>query len=200
VLVHLLRHGEPQGGARHWGGTDVALSSKGWEQMRAAVVGRSWDLIVSSPLRRCAAFAAALARELRARCRMDVDLREMSFGTWEGRSAGELMQTDPERLRLFWSDPSVHTPPGGESLAELRSRVLAAWQGLVTDPHSGRLLIVTHSGPIRLLRATQSCVPLSSLLSIEVPYAALIGIECLPDGSFAPDPGPRGPPSPKESL
>jgi len=188
MLVHLLRHGEPEGGARHCGETDVALSANGWEQMRTAVAARSWDLIVSSPLRRCASFAEALARELPARFRCDSDLREMSFGAWEGRSAAQLMETDPEGLRLFWSDPSVHTPPGGESLERLRSRVMSAWQRLVTDPNSGRLLIVTHSGPIRLLRAVQSHLPLASLLSIEVPYAALIGIECLPDGSVAPDP------------
>jgi alpha-ribazole phosphatase len=200
VLVHLLRHGEPEGGARHWGGTDVALSPNGWQQMRAAVGGRSWDLIVSSPLRRCAAFAEALARELPARCQYEPDLREMSFGQWEGRSAAELMQTDPESLRAFWSDPSVHTPPGGEPLAQLRSRVMAAWQRLVTDSHRVRLLIVTHSGPIRLLLAAQSRTPLSSLLSIDVPYAALIEIKYLPDRSFVPDPNAPGAPHSSESL
>src|SRR6476661_7781248 len=110
MLVHLLRHGETQGGARYSGGTDVALSSKGWLQMKTAVAGGYWDLIVSSPLRRCAAFAEALAQELGVSCRLEADLREMSFGTWEGYSTAELMQRDAERLRLFWSDPSVHTP------------------------------------------------------------------------------------------
>jgi alpha-ribazole phosphatase len=109
------------------------------------------------------------------------------------------MQTDPERLRLFWSDPSIHTPPGAEPLAQLHSRVMAAWQRLVTDQATGRLLIVTHSGPIRLLRAAQSCTPLSSLLSIEVPYAALVAIECLPHRNFAPDPDARSSPPQKES-
>jgi alpha-ribazole phosphatase len=179
MLVHLLRHGETEGGARHWGGTDVALSARGWQQMRAAVAGRSWDLIVSSPLRRCAAFAETLARDLGVRCRCDADLREMSFGEWEGRSAAELMQTDAERLRLFWADPGVHIPPGGESLAQLHSRVMAAWQRIVRTPQDGRVLIVTHSGPIRLLRAAQSSVPLSALLSIDVPHGALISIESL---------------------
>jgi alpha-ribazole phosphatase len=187
MLVHLLRHGETEGGARYCGGTDVALSWKGWQQMRGAVAGRAWDLIVSSPLRRCAAFAEALARELGVRCRYEAELREMSFGAWEGRSTAELMQTDAERLRFFWADPSAHTPPGGESLAQLHSRVMAAWRRIVTDRDSGRVLIVTHSGPIRLLRAAQSHTALSALLSIDVPHGALISIECLADGSVAPD-------------
>jgi alpha-ribazole phosphatase len=196
MRVHLLRHGETEGGARHWGGTDVALSWKGWRQMRAAVAGRCWDLIVSSPLRRCAAFAEALAQELGVRCRYEADLREMSFGEWEGRSAAELMQTDAERLRCFWSDPGAHTPPGGESLVQLHSRVMTAWQRIVTAQEGERLLIVTHSGPIRLLRAAQSRTALSALLSIDVPHGALISIECLADGSVAADPGaPRSLPS-----
>ena len=189
MLVHLLRHGETEGGARYWGGTDVALSWMGWRQMRAAVAGQSWDLIVSSPLRRCAAFAEALARELGVRCRYEADLREMSFGEWEGRSAAEIMQTDAEHLRLFWADPSAHTPPAGESLVQLHSRVMAAWQRIATDRDGERVLIVTHSGPIRLLRALQSRTALSALLGIDVPHGALFTIECLPDGSVAPDPG-----------
>ena len=185
MLVHLLRHGQTEGGARYWGGMDVALSSKGWLQMRTAVAGCSWDLIINSPLRRCAAFAEALAQERRVPCRLEADLREMSFGTWEGYSTAELMQRDAERLRLFWSDPSVHTPPGGEPLAEMHARVLAVWQRLSTATNRGRPLIVTHGGPIRVLRAVQSRTALSALLSIDVPHAALIGIECLPEGSIA---------------
>jgi len=187
MLVHLLRHGETEGGARYWGGTDVALSSRGWLQMRTAVAGGSWDLIVSSPLRRCAAFAQALAQERRVPCRLEADLREMCFGTWEGYSTAELMQRDAEGLRLFWSDPSLHTPPGAEPLAELHARVMAVWQGLTTASDCRHLLVVTHGGPIRVLRAVQSRTPLSALLSIDAPHATLIGIECLPNGSIAVD-------------
>jgi alpha-ribazole phosphatase len=187
MLVHLLRHGETEGGVRYWGRTNVALSSRGWLQMRTAVAGGCWDLIVSSPLRRCAAFAEALAQVLGVPCRLEADLREMCFGTWEGYSTAELMQRDAERLRLFWSDPSVHTPPGGEPLAELHARVMAVWQGLSTASDRGRLLIVTHGGPIRVLRAVQSRTPLSALLSIDAPHATVIGIERLPDGRVAAD-------------
>jgi alpha-ribazole phosphatase len=184
VVIHLLRHGETEGGPRYLGGTDVALSACGWQQMRTAVAGRSWDAIVSSPLRRCAEFAQALARELGVACRLEPELREMSFGAWEGRSASELMQIDAERLRLFWSNPGIHAPPGGETIPGLQARVMAAWRRLVTASNGERVLVVTHSGPIRVLRAAQSATALSALLSIEVPYASLLGMECRPDGSF----------------
>jgi len=189
LLLHLMRHGETAGGARYWGATDVALSWRGWRQMRAAVAGQSWDLIVSSPLRRCAPFAEALARELNVPCRQEADLREMSFGDWDGRSASEILKTDAERLRNFWEDPCRDSPPGGESLQGLRSRVTAACRRIVADREHRRVLLVTHAGPIRLLQAERLGTPLSNLLSIDVPHGSLITIDCLTDGSAAPVPG-----------
>jgi alpha-ribazole phosphatase len=189
LLVHLLRHGETEGGARYWGTTDVALSWKGWRQMRAAVAGRSWDLIVSSPLRRCAAFADALARELSVPCRYEADLREMSFGEWEGHSAAEIMRTDAEGLRRFWADPSLHAPPGGESLAQVHSRVMRARRRVLPSEAPKRTLIVTHGGPIRLLLAAESRTALSALLSIDVPHGSLTTIAYLGDGPHTPEPG-----------
>ena len=66
-----------------------------------------------------------------------------------------------------------------KSLAQLHARVMAAWQRIVTAHKDERVMIVTHGGPIRLLRAAQSGTALSALLSIDVPHGALIGIECL---------------------
>jgi alpha-ribazole phosphatase len=186
MRIHLLRHGEVQGGSRYWGETDVALSKIGWQQMRAAVAGQTWDFIASSPLRRCATFAEVLARELTVPFRLEAELREMSFGAWEGRSAFELMRSDPESLLRFWTDPSQHAPPGGETLAQLHARVWAVWQRLVVTYNPGRLLIITHGGPIRVLRGVEKQIPSADLLKIEVPHAALLAIDCLPDGRITP--------------
>jgi alpha-ribazole phosphatase len=191
VLLQLLRHGETEAGGRYFGSTDVALSVRGWEQMRAAVAGYSWERIISSPLQRCAAFAEAMAAERHLSCRYDEDLREISFGEWEGHSAAQLMQTDVERLRRFWSDPNAHPAPGGESLVRFHARVMAAWWRILSDPDRRRPLIITHGGPIRVLRAVQSGTPLSALLSIEVAHAALIAIESADDSCGATDPSAR---------
>jgi alpha-ribazole phosphatase len=184
MTVELLRHGQTQVRARYLGSTDVALSSTGWQQMRAAVAGRSWDLIVSSPLKRCAEFAAQLAHELGANCRLDADWREMSFGEWEGRSAAELLERDGERLRRFWANPAEQSAPGGEPLSALHARVVSAWRRIVDDPGFGPVLVVTHGGPMRVMRALQSGSASSALLSIDVPHAALWSIES-PAGQHA---------------
>ena len=62
TCIDLLRHGEPVGGRRYRGQIDDPLSDTGWQQMRAALADRrDWDIIYTSPLRRCAEFAGELA-------------------------------------------------------------------------------------------------------------------------------------------
>jgi alpha-ribazole phosphatase len=174
--VQLLRHGETCAGERFCGSTDVALSSLGWAQMRTAVQTDRFEQIVSSPLLRCLAFARELGERTGAPCRVDDDWRELYFGRWEGRTARELMQTDREALTSFWADPLRHAPPQGESLVELEARVMRAWSRVRAEACSGATLVVTHGGPLRVLRARVAGLPVSAALACDVPHATLLEI------------------------
>lgn len=88
--------------------------------MRTAVEGGRWDLLVSSPLQRCRAFAEELAQRQGIELELENDLRELHFGAWEGRSAASLMDGHSEALGRFWADPYAFTPPGGEPLSSSR--------------------------------------------------------------------------------
>jgi alpha-ribazole phosphatase len=186
--LQLMRHGATLAGDRYCGRTDVELSAHGWEQMRRAVAGRTWRFIVSSPLRRCAAFAAELAHASGARCRYDPDLREMCFGRWEGKSAAELMRVEPEALAAFWSDPVQHPPPGGESVEQLHKRVLQAWERVISAESSGTTLVITHGGPIRVLCGLRDGLPGNKLLAIDVAHATLIDMPVLETARVADSP------------
>ena len=172
TTVDLLRHGEPEGGNRYRGTLDDPLSSHGWEQMRSAVGNRNpWDVVVSSPLRRCADFARELATQLRLTLDIELDLREITFGDWEGRTITEIMRSTPQALELFWRDPVNHPPPGGEPLPVYAARVTAAWQA-VLERHAGRhVLIVGHGGMIRMVLQHVLGMPLQHVWRLEVPYA-----------------------------
>jgi len=172
TTVDLLRHGEPEGGNRYRGTLDDPLSPLGWEQMRAAVGARlPWDAIISSPLRRCADFARELAAQLRLPLDIEPDLREMTFGDWEGRTVTEIMCSTPQALELFWRDPVNHPPPGGEPLPVFAARVAATWQA-VLERHAGRhVLIVGHGGMIRMVLQHLLGIPLQYIWRLEVPYA-----------------------------
>ena len=81
------------------------------------------------------------------------------------------MRTDAQALARFWEDPWQHTPPAGESLAQLRARVLAAWQDIVAARST--TLVVTHGGPIRVIHCHVWGRPPARLLEIDVPLASL---------------------------
>ncbi|MBY8933798.1 alpha-ribazole phosphatase family protein [Pseudomonas fluorescens] len=183
--LDLLRHGETELGGGLRGSLDDALTEKGWLQMRAAVVeGGPWARIVSSPLQRCARFAAELGEQLNLSVHLDTDLQELHFGAWEGQSAAALMETDAEALGLFWADPYSFTPPQGEPVSEFAARVLAAVARLQSAYAGERVLLISHGGVMRLLLAQARGLPREQLLNVEVAHGALFALTVQADGSL----------------
>lgn len=173
TIVDMLRHGEPVGGKRYRGQVDDPLSERGWKQMRKAVgKRRPADVIVTSPLTRCRAFAEEVVRAHDLPLEVDGRFMEVGFGEWEGRTAKELMDADPEVLMRFWSDPIANTPPGAEPLTEFRDRVVAAWDDLLAR-HAGRqVLVVGHAGSMRMVIRHVLEMPLANVFRLQVGYAA----------------------------
>jgi len=185
LRLDLLRHGETELGGGLRGSLDDALTANGWTQMRAAVVeGGPWDRIVSSPLQRCARFAAELGEQLNLSVHLDKDLQELHFGAWEGQSAAALMETDAEALGLFWADPYGFTPPQGEPVSAFSARVLAAVARLQAAYAGERILLVSHGGVMRLLLAQARGLPREQLLNVEVGHGALFALTIEADGAL----------------
>lgn len=184
TFFDLLRHGEPVGGKKYRGQTDDPLSENGWRQMRAAVGDNfPWDVIVSSPLSRCAAFARELVARHGVPLELEARFMELGFGEWEGRTAAELLAQDPLRLTRFWQDPVRHAPPGGEPLAAFRERVVGAFDEALAR-HAGRhVLVVCHAGVIRLLVSHALDMPLARMFRIDVPDAAVSRIRVDANGA-----------------
>lgn len=168
--VDLLRHGDTgQRGFR--GHRDDPLTPRGWTQLRAAVVDGEWDAVVASPLQRCAAFARELAQARGLPLRLDPRWREYHFGQWQDMPVETLAREHGAALARFWADPAAHPPPGAEAFADFAARVRAAVEAL--GAHGGRVLVVTHGGPIRWLRCRAAGSPASCMSAIEVPHASL---------------------------
>ncbi len=152
TTLDFLRHGEPEGGRRYRGSRiDDPLSERGWQQMWQAVgEHRHWDLVVSSPLQRCLAFARALGeRHALPPVMVEPDFREVGFGRWEGLSPEEVQRQDPDGYQAFYRDPVHCRPDGAEDLLRFGRRVAQGYQRL-TEKHPGqRVLVVAHAGVIR---------------------------------------------------
>lgn len=181
--LDLLRHGETEQGGGLRGSLDDALTTQGWEQMRAAVAEAGpWQRIVSSPLQRCARFSEALAAQLGLPMQLEPDLQELHFGDWEGRSAAQVMETDAQGLGAFWNDPYTFTPPNGEAVADFSKRVLSAVHRLRQSFAGQRVLLVSHGGVMRLLLAQARGLPREQLLQVVVGHGALLSIQVAADG------------------
>lgn len=111
--------------------------------------------VFTSPLSRCRDLAAALAQDLEARLVVDVRLRELHFGAFEGRSWEELEQREPEALRRWMEAWKEAAPPGGEPLPALEARV-GAWLGERSEEELAASLLVGHAGVLRALRVLRS--------------------------------------------
>ncbi len=178
TTVDLLRHGEPEGGRRYRGQIDDPLSPKGWEQMRCAVGEHSpWDRILSSSLSRCSAFA----RELSDRHGLPLEehdtFTEIGFGAWEGRTAQELLEQDPDRLYRFWSDPMNNTPPGAETLGDFNRRIVGQWERTIEQYRGEHLLVVGHAGMMRMILSHILGMPMEKMFRLQIPNAGISRIQ-----------------------
>lgn len=174
LVVDLLRHGQLPGGDRFRGSVDDPLTGLGWRNLWRAVDGGEWDAIVTSPMQRCRIFSASLAVRHGLPWQIVEDLREISFGAWEGLTAEEVRRTAPEELGRFWDNPLSFTPPEGEPLPMFSARVLAAWRDILEQAAGERLLVVAHGGTLRMILAEVLGFPLQVCLkSMEWPYGGM---------------------------
>lgn len=183
TLMDLMRHGEPVGGSRYRGQMDDPLSATGWEQMRAAVGNRHpWDVIVSSPLSRCQAFAEELSGRHNIPLEIEPRLQELGFGSWQGKTKDEISCYDPGLLQRFYRDPMNNRPDDSEGLADFRTRIQSGWNDAL-NRHAGKhILMICHAGVIRMVLALILDIPLSNLFRIKVAQASITRIECLEQG------------------
>ncbi|HEX3673861.1 MAG TPA: histidine phosphatase family protein [Rhizomicrobium sp.] len=158
LTLYLVRHGECRHNveARVAGQSDSPLTARGIEHARAN--GRALKQIepdlanfqfISSPTHRTAATmelareAAGLTRDdyIADRRLMELDTGDNTFRVWAEVEAE--MKADPAYI-----DRWRYAHPGGESLADLHGRI-----GKFLPALTGNSVIVTHSGPMRMIRA-----------------------------------------------
>jgi alpha-ribazole phosphatase len=137
---------------RCYGSTDVPLDESKFATELPEIARQLPNpaLIVTSPLTRCRRLAEAInAQRRHADMQIEHDLRERSFGDWEGLRWDDIAYSQINAWRDNFLD---YTPPNGESVRALQTRVTAAWQRLST-PHTAPLIIIAHAGPLAVIRA-----------------------------------------------
>jgi alpha-ribazole phosphatase len=180
--LYLIRHAEVEHAAegRFFGHTDVGLSATGRLQAEA-LAGRlapePIDAVYASDLARARQSAAPLAAA-RGLAPVEVPaLREMAMGEWEGLTFREIQAREPEALGRWLANLATFPFPGGESLEQLRARVMPALREILERHAGGRVALVAHGGPNRVILAEALGMPLQYLLRLAQDYAGWSVVE-----------------------
>ena len=146
----MIRHGRTEGNARRWyyGALDLPLSEQGVQLLREAAACGAYpaydgQLVVTSGLLRTEQTLqivyGALPHEVWPQ------LREVSFGIFEGKSYDEL-KDNPVYTDWITGDWFGNVPPGGESFRQAETRILSGLARLQAQPSD--VLAVVHGGTI----------------------------------------------------
>jgi probable phosphoglycerate mutase len=172
--IYYIRHGETAWNAegKLQGTQDIPLNDLGRKQAAAAGSiladlfardGRSEGSLgfVASPLGRARSTMELVRGALKLPPHdyaIDDRLREIGYGQWEGSTLAQMRTSDPDLFAKRQADKWTVSPPGGESYAEVQSRV-TVWYGQLTAD----TVAVAHGGTARALMAA---------LGIETPDSA----------------------------
>ncbi|ABV36768.1 conserved hypothetical protein [Shewanella sediminis HAW-EB3] len=173
----LLRHGLPEQSGCLLGRTNPPLTAKGWQQMDQSSDSLAFDIIISSPLVRCQAYAQNLAQKHNSSLFIDAAWQELDFGHWDGDSIARLWEDPEQAYGQYWHAPFKHTPPNGESTSDLLKRLTTSIDELSRKYRGQRLLIVCHSGVMRMVLAWLLCSTQESnphLSRVQLEHAALL--------------------------
>ena len=156
TTIYLARHGESDWNAanRFQGHSDRPLTDLGREQARGLaglVAAENVEAIYASPLSRALETARIVAARTGLAVVEDEGLREVDTGSWSGLSRAEVQERYPEGFERWTSGGAGWED--GESYEEMAERVLAAVNRIAAAHPGGRVLLVSHGGPIRAIQA-----------------------------------------------
>lgn len=156
MKLYITRHGETEwnkaGKMQGWKNSN--LTEKG--AANARTLGRSlnhieFDCIYCSPLGRAIETANHIRGDKATEIILWEDLKEMSFGVWEGLCHEEIEEMYPDEHYNFWHRPHRYRSIDGESYQELIDRVSKAIEDIAKAEKGDNILIVAHAAVIKAI-------------------------------------------------
>ena len=182
-----IRHGETAWNVdtRIQGQLNIPLSSNGrWqaERLANALQDEPITTIYASDLARAWETAQYVGNATGLKVIKEEALRERGFGNFEGKTFAEIEVLLPEQsMRWRKRDPDF-APAGGESLLDLRSRVVAAVERLAAQ-HPGELIaLVSHGGVMDVLYRAATRLDIQAPRTWALGNAAINRLLWMPEG------------------
>lgn len=190
--VWLVRHGATALTAQNRlsgrGLADPSLDDAGRQQSRR-VAGLLAELlqdtgmpesthVVTSSLACARETGAAVAEALGVDAQVDEDWDEQGFGYWDGLPVAQIQARWPQAWADHLNadvDPAGQRPPGGESAAELTTRIRAALARATQA--SGDVVVVTSRRPILVVLAAALDLPVARLEAVGTDPGSVTAVE-----------------------
>lgn len=184
TMIYIVRHGETDWNIenRMQGHTDIPLNIKGIhqaEEIAKHLKDIHLDIIYTSPLSRAYETATIINSYHKIQIIKNDSLRERQFGQLEGKTYEEVNKFHPALIfNEVWHYPD-YRPPGGESVNELKDRVVKFVKKILKEPHCQSILIVSHGVALRILTGTFLGTPPEQLNQLRIGNAGLTVIEII---------------------
>lgn len=153
--IYLLRHAESADPTVfHGAESDIGLSERG--QRHADEVAKHLatlrpDVIISSAMRRARDSAAPIASACGLPLLQEPDLHERRVGALSGTTFKGTDGIWPDTLSRWMAGQTEFAPPGAESFADVRRRVVPVFKRVAATHHGKNVVIVAHGVVCKVL-------------------------------------------------
>jgi broad specificity phosphatase PhoE len=154
------------------------------ERLRDHLVDEKIDVVYSSDLKRAMVTAEVIASGRKVDIAACPELREMNYGDAEGLTFQEIGSLYPEVAELITNFSLQLKFPGGESFEGFIARTSKFVERLDRHKPSQTILIVSHSGPLKVLVCHLLGIDHSHWRQIRIDNASLSIVETYPRGAI----------------
>lgn len=177
MRIILARHGQTNWNIeKRWqGNQDIRLNDRGIKQAQMLckrVEDFQIDRIYTSPLLRAKKTAEIVNTKLNIELIIDNDLREISFGDWEGHTLYELEEKFPEDFKKWDAIENANVGFGVESYGHLQNRAYETLRK-ISCIKAETILIITHGTWIRALICKLMDIPIDNKRCFEISNCGL---------------------------
>ena len=184
-----IRHGETAWNVdtRLQGHLDIPLNDVGLIQAKhlaqALAQGETIDAIYASDLSRAQNTAEAIAQRVGQTVSTHAGLRERHFGAFQGRTFAEIEVELPEHAWHWRKRTPDWTPPeGGESLLDLRERIVNTVDELAARHPGQHIVMVAHGGVLDILYRAATRLDLQAARTWDLTNTAVNRLLWTPQG------------------
>ena len=156
TILYLVRHAVTEHTGKKLSGwmEDIPLSDQGRaeaESVAERLADHKLEAVYASPIDRTVQTAQPIASRHDLGITTSKELGEVEYGKWTDRSLKVLARTKLWAQIQKW--PSAARFPDGETLREVQARAVGEIERIVQRHPKGRVCVVSHGDPIKLICA-----------------------------------------------